>query len=130
MATLVRVPEIPSGRAPAKDKRLAGGDVRHDPWGVCARSASTGELRRHDRPEKEKVMKQQHRLFVGIDWAKDEHTICVLDSEQKVIERCTIEHTGAGLGGLGDLLAKLSEGNPENVAVAIETPRGAVAETH
>jgi transposase len=73
-------------------------------------------------------LNQQHRLFVGIDWAKDEHTICVLDAEPKVIERRTIEHSGTGLGQLGDLLSKLCEGDPGCVAVAIETPRGAVVE--
>ena len=74
-------------------------------------------------------MDQQHRLFVGIDWAKDNHTICVLDAELKVVERRTIEHSGAGVGQLGDLLAKLCEGNVGCVAVAIETPRGAVVES-
>lgn len=73
-------------------------------------------------------MKQEYRLFVGIDWAKDEHTICVLDAEQKMVERRTIEHSGTGLGQLGDLLTKLSEGDPGWVAVGIETPRGAVVE--
>jgi transposase len=71
---------------------------------------------------------QQYRLFVGIDWAKAEHTICILSNEQKVIDRCAIEHSGNGLNRLGDLLAALSEGLPGNVAVAIETPRGAVVE--
>ena len=73
-------------------------------------------------------MKQQHRLFVGIDWAKDEHTICVLDAERKVVESRTIEHSGTGLGQLGDLLTKLSGDDPACVAAAIETPRGAVVE--
>jgi transposase len=75
------------------------------------------------------ILNQQCRLFVGIDWAKDEHTICVLDAEQKVVERRTIEHSGTGLGQLGDLLTKLSEGDPTCVLVAIETPRGAVVES-
>lgn len=73
-------------------------------------------------------MDQQYRLFVGIDWAKAEHTICILSKEQKVIDRRAIEHSGDGLNRLGDLLTALSEGLPGNVAVAIETPRGAVVE--
>ena len=73
-------------------------------------------------------MNQRYRLFVGIDWAKDEHTVCVLDADQKVIERRTIEHSGAGLAQLGDLLTKLSAPDLDTVAVAIETPRGAVVE--
>lgn len=73
-------------------------------------------------------MQQQYRFFVGIDWAKEEHTICVLDAEQKVVERRAIEHSGAGVAQLGDLLTKLSEGDPGCLAVAIEVPRGAVVE--
>jgi transposase len=80
------------------------------------------------RPEKEAVLNQAYRLFVGIDWAKEEHTICVLNVEQKVMERRAVKHSGAGLGELGDLLAKLSEGDPACVAIAIEMPRGAVVE--
>lgn len=74
-------------------------------------------------------MDQEHRLFVGIDWAKEEHTICVLDAGQKVVDRRTIEHSGSGLGQLADLLTKLSGGDPVCVAVAIETPRGAIVES-
>jgi hypothetical protein len=58
---------------------------------------------------------QQYRLFVGIDWAKAEHTICILSKEQKVIDRRAIEHSGDGLNRLGDLLTALSEGLPGNV---------------
>jgi transposase len=65
---------------------------------------------------------------VGIDWAKEEHTICVLNAEQKVVERRTVKHSGTGLTELGDLLAKLSQDDAASVAVAIETPRGAVVE--
>lgn len=74
-------------------------------------------------------MDQQYRLFVGIDWAKEEHTICVLDVDQKVVERRTIEHSGTGLGQLAELLTKLCAEDPTCVAVAIETPRGAVVES-
>lgn len=73
-------------------------------------------------------MSQLYSYYVGIDWAKDEHTICILDSEQKVVEERTVEHSGTGLALLGELLAKLCEGNPARIAVAIETPRGAVVE--
>ena len=74
-------------------------------------------------------MNQQYRLFVGVDWAKDEHTICVLDAGQKVVDRRIIKHSGAGIGQLVDLLTKLSGSEPATVAVAMETPRGAVVES-
>ncbi len=75
------------------------------------------------------VNHQQYRFFVGIDWAKEEHTICVLDSEQRILDRRTIKHSGAGIAQLVELLMKLSDGCPQTVAVAIETPRGAVVES-
>lgn len=73
-------------------------------------------------------MSQPFRLFVGIDWASQEHTICVLDGAGEAIDRRTIEHSGAGLQQLSDWLGKLADGNPACAAVAIETPRGAVVE--
>jgi transposase len=74
-------------------------------------------------------MEETYRLFVGIDWAKDEHTICVLGSDRKQIERGAFKHSGEGLRQLADLLRKLSNDQPECVAVSIEIPRGAVVET-
>jgi hypothetical protein len=74
-------------------------------------------------------MNEEYRLFVGIDWAKDEHTICVLGSDRKQIYTGSIKHSGEGLRQLADLLIKLSDDHPECVAVSIETPRGAVVET-
>lgn len=73
-------------------------------------------------------MNQSYSLFVGIDWATQEHTICVMDGAQKVLDQRTVEHSGSGLQQLCDVLAKLSGGNPSAVAVAIEVPRGAVVE--
>lgn len=74
-------------------------------------------------------MSQQYRLFVGIDWAKEEHVICILDAGRKVLQEQKIEHSGKGISQLAELLAKLSESQPATVAVSIETPRGAIVET-
>ena len=73
-------------------------------------------------------MTEPYRFFVGIDWAWDEHTICVLGSDAEVIDRRTIQHSGAGLAQLADVLEKLSSDNPSSVAIAIEMPRGAIVE--
>jgi len=69
-----------------------------------------------------------YRLFVGIDWAKEEHTICVIDHDQKIVDRRAVPHSGAGMAQLCEVLAKLSGADPASVAIAIETPRGAVVE--
>src|SRR4051794_21926238 len=74
-------------------------------------------------------MAEQFDLFVGIDWAAESHEVCVLDTERRVIDRQTIEHSGAGIAQLCDLLLQLSHYQPSRVAVAIEAPRGAVVET-
>jgi transposase len=42
----------------------------------------------------------------GIDWASDNHAVCVLDPDGRVIDRQTVAHTAAGLHRLTDLLAR------------------------
>jgi transposase len=66
--------------------------------------------------------------FVGIDWAMRAHRICVLDGAGQLLAERSVDHTGTGLGEFADWLTRLSEGNPEQTAVAIEVPRGAVVE--
>lgn len=74
-------------------------------------------------------MSEQFDLFAGIDWASDSHEVCVLDASRHVLARKTIEHSGSGIAELCELLLKFSNNQPARVAVAIETPRGAVVET-
>lgn len=59
----------------------------------------------------------------------EEHQICVIDPDCKVLDERQVKHTGATIFGLADHLCKLAEGNVAHVAVAIETPRGAIVET-
>ncbi len=73
-------------------------------------------------------MTQPYRFFIGIDWAWKEHTVCIIDANGKELDQTTIAHSGVGLAQLHKLLGKL-EGAPESVAVAIETPRGAIVES-
>jgi transposase len=42
----------------------------------------------------------------GIDWASDNHAVCVLDPDGAVVERQTVEHTAAGLRRLTGLLSR------------------------
>jgi len=73
-------------------------------------------------------LRQQYRFFVGVDWAKNEHTICLLNAEGKLLEHRIIQHSGAGMSELREMLAKWAGDDPGCVAIAIETPRGAVVE--
>ena len=46
------------------------------------------------------------RVCAGIDWAKDDHAICIVDADGEVLDRFMIAHTAAGLKRLvGKLLA-------------------------
>lgn len=73
-------------------------------------------------------MSQSSYLYrVGIDWASQEHRVCIVDREGNRTE-ATVPHTSAGLAALADRLSALSPGAPERVAVAIEVPRGPVVE--
>src|SRR3954452_4229220 len=62
------------------------------------------------------VVSERFELFVGIDWAAESHEVCVLDAERRVIDRKTVEHRGAGVAQLCDLLLKLSNHQPSRVA--------------
>lgn len=68
------------------------------------------------------------RWFVGIDWAAEKYDVCVLDAGGKVIAKRVIKHSGSAIAELLDWLQEIAGGHPEAVAIAIETPRGAVVE--
>lgn len=74
-------------------------------------------------------MSDSYRLFVGIDWATQKHAVCVVGADGKRVKEVEIEHSGAGLEKLVELLRELSQAQPETVAVSIEVTRGAVVET-
>ena len=50
------------------------------------------------------------RVCAGVDWAKDDHAICVLDDEGRAVDRFAIEHTASGLKRLIARLLK-ADGN-------------------
>jgi transposase len=37
------------------------------------------------------------RVCAGLDWAKDDHAVCIVDADGEVIDRISLPHTGAGL---------------------------------
>jgi hypothetical protein len=39
-------------------------------------------------------------LTAGLDWAKDDHVVCVVDDNGQVVDRLAIEHSADGLSGL------------------------------
>src|SRR5215470_18904443 len=60
----------------------------------------------------------------GIDWANDDHAVCVVDLAGTVVQRFTAQHTGEGLAGLVRRLRRAAVGE-----AAIERPDGTVVDT-
>jgi transposase len=68
-----------------------------------------------------------YRVHVGIDWATAAHRVVAVDIEQRVVGERSVPHEGAALAAFVTWLADLG-GEPREVAVALETPRGAVVD--
>lgn len=102
--------------------------ARH-PVGSCAASASTGAMVVHgrSRPRKEGVVTEVEWI-VGIDWGATAHAVCLLDRAGRVEEQRLVAHTSQALHAFVDALSTRSDGALGRVAVAIETPRGALVE--
>jgi transposase len=66
--------------------------------------------------------------FVGFDWAMEHHRACLLDAEGKRVAERDVTHDGAGLQGLCSWLLERTGARAEEIAVAIEAPRGPVVE--
>jgi hypothetical protein len=62
------------------------------------------------------------QYFVGLDWAAQEHAVCVVDAGGKVVTRFTVEHTAVGMTELVTRLSKLAP--PSELRLAIERPTG------
>jgi transposase len=63
-------------------------------------------------------------LTCGIDWARDDHAVSIVDSRGCQVHRSTAEHNAAGLRELLGLLARTGVAE-----VAIERPDGPVVDT-
>lgn len=99
------------------------------PWEVAPLSASTGVMggtASRARAEATDVIAAD--WFVGIDWASKAHEVCILDRDGTVCERRQVDHTATALHAFVDALLLRAEGDPSRVAIAIETPRGALVE--
>jgi transposase len=67
-------------------------------------------------------------LFVGVDWGKRHHDLCLLDQDGRVLAARRIADGLAGAGELQALVAAHAE-QPAQVAVGIETDRGLLVRT-
>jgi transposase len=65
--------------------------------------------------------------FVGIDWASEEHAVCVIDDNARVVWREKVSHTAEGLAELRRNLERLAPAS--EMRVAIERPTGLLVDT-
>jgi transposase len=75
------------------------------------------------------LLKEQVKWFVGVDWATEEHQVCVLDEKGGVMGERSFAHSGGGLDELCRWLAQITGAQAADIGVAIEIPHGAVVET-
>jgi|TARA_Y100000310_G_C20637998_1_gene792290 transposase len=68
-------------------------------------------------------------IYVGWDWGTENHEVCVLGSGGVVLQQFSVRHTGEDLIAARARLIACAEDDPSQVAVAIETPHGAVVDT-
>lgn len=74
-------------------------------------------------------MENPFLFFVGIDWATENHQVCVVDRDGKIIAERQVTHSGTGLQQFLTWLEQQIPVPAERVAVAIEMPAGAIIET-
>jgi transposase len=68
-------------------------------------------------------------IFVGIDWAWQEHQVVAIDSLGKTLCEFVVEHSGQGLIDLRKKLLDLAGGDINKIKVGIEVPHGAIVES-
>jgi hypothetical protein len=74
-------------------------------------------------------LSNEFQWFLGIDWGSEKHRVCLLDGGGKILEQKWVEHSGNALADLVEWLRRVTSRAPEQLAVGIEVPRGALVET-
>jgi len=64
---------------------------------------------------------------VGLDWAQDDHAVCVIDEQAQVHLRCTVAHSASGLADLIQQLRRVA--GPAALPIAVERPSGLLIDT-
>jgi len=67
--------------------------------------------------------------WAGIDWGSEHHQVCVIDASRRRVAEVRVEHSAKGLDEIVRVLTAATGGHLDQVAVAIEQPRGAIVET-
>jgi len=71
---------------------------------------------------------EQVTWYVGIDWGSESHAVCVIDAAGHRREERGVDHTADAVQACLDWIVTFTRAAPAQIAVAIETPRGAVVD--
>lgn len=74
-------------------------------------------------------MQHEFSMWVGIDWATEEHQVCGVDAQSKTLFQHKVSNTGDGIEVFVARLLERVNGDASKLAVSIETPRGAIVES-
>jgi transposase len=74
------------------------------------------------------VEESTYELIVGIDWATEAHEVCILRSSGEEVEKRVVVHSGEAVAAFLEKVVQRVNGASEQVAVAIEVPRGPLVE--
>src|SRR5437879_13374336 len=79
--------------------------TRPSPCGVGAPVSERPE----GTPQHRRASCKEGRMsyFVGLDWASQEHAVCVINERAQIVWHTTIPHTAVGLAELRTRLARL-----------------------
>jgi len=70
----------------------------------------------------------QPQWWIGIDLSSKEHELCLVDATGKVRRHGRLQHDPRGMAKLAQVVDDISQGQPQTVAAAVETPRGTVVD--
>lgn len=71
-------------------------------------------------------MADQRKWFVGIDWGSEAHQVCLINADRTVIEERRVPHDVDAVQACFAWIETRTGAVPAAIAVAIETPRGAL----
>lgn len=72
-------------------------------------------------------MTEHDRIYIGIDWGREEHAVAITDADGTLVAEIGIAHSGGGITTLAEKLASFTA-DPRRWHVAIETSRGPLIE--
>jgi transposase len=73
-------------------------------------------------------MSEEIKWFAGLDWARGQHRVCLVDGAGRPVAERDFSHDGTALSELCSWLVEKAGAPAGEIAVAIETPRGPVVE--